>query len=204
MDEAKLVPRDGHLKQNGQMRRPQLYESPCEGLAQGVHRVQHLVKSTVKCAYQGYKVVEDIAALLALVAEEKSDLGRRHLNRCRAERASVMPRPTDLPSRRLWPTCAYTYRGPPSQHLAITAHHTPHISTALSQWPPNVSPTCSPTSPPARLLSSRCMHSEPLPTSFPRLDHMRNVPVWLTDCLEQHLPEPRRCCYHTRHPHTSN
>jgi hypothetical protein len=99
---------------------------------------------------------------------------------------TAMPRPTDLPSSRLCPTCVYTYRRPPSQHLTVTAHHTSHTSTTLSQWPLNVSPTSSPTSPPARLLSSRCMYALRAPSPQLSPDSTRSHEK--RSCLADRLP----------------
>jgi hypothetical protein len=69
--------------------------------------------------------------------------------------------------------CQYGHQ----HNLVIPAspQSTPHTSlystttpTHPSQWPLNVSPTSSPTSPRASRRSSRCMHPKPLSTTFPR------------------------------------
>lgn len=40
------------------------------------------------------------------------------------------------------------------------------------------------------------------PHFFPQINimslRMENVRLWLTACLQQHLPESRRCCHHSR------
>lgn len=71
--------------------------------------------------------------------------------------------------------------------------HSNNTPTILSKWPPNVFPTSSPTSPPARARSSKCTrllsHSPLLPQNRRSTFHMANM--WLTAHLQQYLPEPR-------------
>jgi hypothetical protein len=188
------------------MHHPLLYEVSSERLVQRFHRAQHLVKSMVKCAYQGSNVVEDIAALLSPIAEEKSDLGKGATSRL------IAAEPTELQLCRGLQICRVDASALPVSipTTALPASilpppYTTHIHNSLTMATQRLSNVLSHITPGKTPLEQMYARTPiPLPTSFPRLDHMRNVHVWLTDCLEQHLPEPRRCCYHTRHPHTFN
>ena len=67
------------------------------------------------------------------------------------------------------------YLPPSSQSTSHTPPHTTHNTHRPSQWPLNVSPTSSPTSPRARPRSSRCTHLQnPSPQLSPdRLHHIK-------------------------------
>jgi hypothetical protein len=112
-----VTDRYGGLKRYGQMHRPQVCISLSQDLAQGFRRVQHVVRSTVRAAYQRYNVVEDIAASWPRCGGEVRFGQGATSDRCRAERELQFDR--DAEAYRfaeftpLCPTCVYTYRRPP-------------------------------------------------------------------------------------------
>jgi len=98
---------------------------------------------------------------------------------------------------------SYTYRRLPSRRL--TLHHIPPTtltdphnghSTSLQRPLPH-----HPGQDPARAdvrISKTPLHNFPQIVSIT----LRNVHLWLTTSLQQHLSEPRRCCHHTGHQDT--